>query len=256
MKPASILLAAVLAQFAASAGAATVQSAASYQLLNFSPVAGLTTKWLDPEPFEEVLVDGTGVGATTYQTGTVSADAATAGRSTAAMDHATAQVISRDRIALVNTLPWLATFGGRILPALMVSIAGNNDGQSTPEGLFGELATAVAAINIFLKIVRPDGTEVQNTLYNASLELGFGETGTKKGTGGGINGLAFASSLNPGETGELVFEISAISNAWHADPLVVPDPDPNPSPVPLPAGIALLPGALALLFARRRRAAA
>ena len=251
MKLTPLLLAALLSQGAMSARAATVESAATYELLNFSTWPGITAEWHDPEPFEDSQTDGTGTAETSATRGSVGAKAATSGRSSAAMDYATAQVISRDRLSLVNSGAYLAVFGGRILPHLSVAIAGNNDGQSLPEGMVGELANAVAALNVFLTIYKTDGTEVHSTYFNGSLELGFGETGTLQGTGGGINGLAFVSSLNPGERAELVFETSAISNAWHADALGEDLP-----PVPLPGGLALLPAGLAMLFGLRRRRAA
>ncbi len=249
MKISSLLLAAVLAGTCMAAEAATVESASSYQLLNVSIDPGLSAKWLAPDPFAHTARDGSGTSATGSGARGVSATAATDGRSGVPMDYATALVISRDRLVLFNSGPYQAIFGAHILPRLMVSITGNNDGQSRPEGLSGELGTATAAINIFLTIFRPDGSESQSTLFNAAFDLGFGDVGTRQGTGGGINGLAFASGLLPGERAELTFEMSAGANAWHADPLA----DPVPSPVPLPAGIVLLPGALALLVGLRRR---
>ena len=234
-----------------AAQAATVESSASYALLHLGIDPALTTEWQAPEPFAETTQDGTGIAATGSATRSVSASAATSGRSDAPMDYATAQIVSRDRLSLTNTGRYQAVFGAHILPHLMVSITGNNDGQFLPEGLFGELGTATAALNIFLTIFRPDGSETRSTLFNAAFDLGFGETGTRQGTGGGAGGLTFASGILPGERAELVFEMSAGANAWHADPLSVP----APSPVPLPAGFLLLPGALALLFGLRRRTA-
>jgi len=248
MKLTPLLIAALLSQMAVSARAATVESTATYELLNFSTWPGITAEWQDPDAFEDTQTDGTGTAETSAERANVGATAETSGRSSVAMDYATAQVISRDRLLLVNSGDYLAVFGGRILPHLSVEISGNNDGQSLPEGLFGELGSAVAALNVILTIFRTDGTEVQSTYFNGALELGFGETGTLQGTGGGINGLAFVGSLNPGERAELVFESSAISNAWHANALGEDLP-----PVPVPGGLALLPGGLATFFGLRRR---
>lgn len=251
MKRFTILAAAAaLAQMAGSAGAATVNAQASYQLRNFTLGTGITGSWDRPTPLEETSFAGTGTASTTYQSGGVSASAATSGRSGVAMDFGNAQAIGRETLTLTNTGAFAATFGGGFLPSLFVSIIGNNDGELTPEGLLGELATAVAAVNIFQTIFRTDGTQVEKTLINATYDLGFGETGVQQGTGGGSGGWVFVSGLNPGERAELTFEISAIANAWHADEVIT---TPELPPVPLPAGIVLLPSAFAAIFGLRRR---
>ncbi|WP_109468850.1 hypothetical protein [Albibacillus kandeliae] len=249
MKLTAIIVAAVLAQTGTLAKAATVSSTASYQLLSFSTSPWASDSWLVPDPFETRTEVGTGSASTDAMPKAVSANAATSGRSMLEMDHGSGQIISRDRLSITNTGTYMANFGGHVLPHLTVSILGNNDGELAPNGLFGELASAVSALNIYATIFHVDGSESMTTYYNSSLELGFGETGSKSGTGGGANGFSFVAGLNPGERAELVFEMSAISNAWHSDPEALE----QPSTVPLPAGFILLPGALGMLFGVRKR---
>ncbi|WP_172332381.1 hypothetical protein [Mangrovicoccus sp. HB161399] len=247
MKPIHLLLGAACALAAPAAEAATVHAEASYE------IKSLRSYTVAPEvmpivPYAETSQDGTGTAAADAVQGRVTADAATSGRSGVPMDYAHAQVISTERITFANGGSTLGTFYSAVTIGFSLSIEGNNDGQSLPEGMFGELGTARATVNAYLERILADGSVISGGNPVWTKEMLFNQTGSYDNPA--FVTTAMNANVNPGETVSIVFELSAYADAWHGDPLG--GPVSGPSEVPLPGGLLLMPGGLAMLLGVRR----